>query len=88
MYQGERSEGGRKSVQLGEGKSAVVLFGETQEQILNVAKGVNPANDIRVYEFGRIRIEKGHGARITSKGVGRIWKGLFPQVDGASRGKE
>ena len=82
-YQGERSEGGRESVQLGEGELVVVLSDETQEQVLGVTKGANPANDIRVYERGRTRFEKGDGTCVASKGAGRIWKGLFPQFDGA-----
>ena len=60
-----------------------ILLGDGKDQILDVAKGANPANDIWVYECGRTSLEKGGGACVASKRVGRIWKGLFPQFNGA-----
>ena len=87
MYQGERSEDGRKSAQLDEGESSVVSD-DAQEHMLDVAKGANPANNTRVYECGGTRLEKSHGTGVVSKRAGRVWKGLFLQLDGAFRGTE
>ena len=51
MYQGERSESRRKSAQSDE-RDSVVVSDNAQEQMLDMAKGVNLANDARVYECG------------------------------------
>ena len=78
--QGKGSEGGRKSMQLGEGGSVAVSDG-AQAQILDVAKGANPVNDLRVYECGRTKMGKGNATCVASKRLGRVWKGLFPQLN-------
>ena len=59
-----------------------------KDQMVDAVKGVNPASDIWIYEYGRTRFEKGHGACVVSKRVGRIWKAPFPQLDGAFWGME
>ena len=56
--------------------------------MVDAVKGANPASDIWIYEYGGTRFEKGHSACAVSKRVGRIWKGLFPQLDGAFWGME
>ena len=48
-----------------------------QAQVLDVAKGANPVNDIRVYECGRTRLDKGYGTCVVSKRVGRSGKICF-----------
>ena len=62
-------------MQLDEGDFAVVPL-EDKEQILDAAKGGNPDNAIWMHD--RIISEKGDGACVVNKRVGRIWKGLFP----------
>ena len=74
-------------MQLDEGDT-VAVSGEAQDQILDAAKRANPANDIWIYESGRIKFDKGEGTCVASKRVGGIWKGLFPQFDGAFWGTE
>ena len=84
---GERFKGRRQSVQLNEGDSVAVSDG-AQDQLLDAVKGVNPANNIWIYECGRIKSEKEEGTCVGSKGAGRIWKGLLPQFDGVHWGIE
>ena len=72
-------------MQLDEGNFAVVPL-EDKEQILDAAKGANPDNAIWMHD--RIISEKGDGTCVVNKRVGRIWKGLFPQLDGAIWGRE
>ena len=57
---------------------------EGKDQILDAVKGANPANDIWIYGYDRLRFEKGDGTRVRSMRVAWVWKGLFPQFDGAS----
>ena len=71
-------------MQLDEGDFVAVLF-EVEDQLLNAAKGTNPDNAI--WMLGRIIPEKGDGACVVKR-VGRIWKGLFPQLDGTIWGME
>ena len=71
-----------------DGGGSVTFSDETQDQILDAVKGVDPANDIWIYERGRMKFEKGEGTCVGSKGAGRIWKGLFPQFEGAHWGIE
>ena len=51
-------------------------------------KGADPDNDIWIHECGTTRFEKGDGTCVGSERVGGIWKGLFPQFDGAFWGME
>ena len=55
-------------MQLDEGVS-VAVSDESQEQMLDVTKGANPANNTRVYEWGGTRLEKGYGTRVVGKRV-------------------
>ena len=68
-------------MQLDEGDFEPVLLEEAKDQILDAAKGANP--DKAIWMHGRIISEKGAGACVVGKRVGRIWKGPFPQLDGA-----
>ena len=74
-------------MRLDEGGSVAVSDG-ARDQLLGAVKGVNPGNDIWIYECGTMKFEKEEGTCVGSKGAGWIWKGLFPQFDGVHWGIE
>ena len=51
-------------------------------------KRVDPANVIWRCEYGKMRFDKVDGMCVESERIGRIWKNLFPQPDGAFRGAD
>jgi len=66
----------------------ILLVKALQPQVNDTVKGVNPTTHIRICSSDDRKPTKGETARMASGRVGRIWKGLLPQLDGGVYGVE